>query len=542
MGAGSTMNTYTYLSTTSSHTLPLQTLSLTTFNALCKGRNNNLIQCKQQQQQQHNTQFNTLHCETTTMLHELRDSSRKRKRNRNIRSQFNMKPLYDLTNEDDNALQTSGKELLNTNDHTTGGIGGCVVHGSNDIGKEINIVNGDEFSICSGRTPLHKDTCDTGFIIRHNIIQSSPNLKSVYDLFLTSQVMFKKKQMSCQLKKRPMILNIHKYCAKVLNGNKDKDSKINDALALNISIDHVPQCQYNNNSGDNSNSGDSGVIIHQQHINNIHHHHQSPRLHIHTKTQTQFSSNNYTSSISNALLFNYNNINNNNNNNSNNTINSSINNTSNTTLTSNLKSIQHELSTQITTLYRFAKSHDSISNLTEIFPSIVIYQSKLYSTFKDLTQSNTHILYSSYLNKMLTQMNCKFPSSSSQVKYSPKYCIVTKHEFAYYTSKEKLIMLGKPILSIPLKHITKVSTITTNNKIHLLLFFKSNNNITLKNSSFENKYKKEESYFLFTGSERALTTTTAATGVDSKNIIMDKEICKWFLILNYLLLLSTTTK
>ena len=532
MGAGSTMNNYTYLCSTSSHVLPLPTLS-TTFNSLCKGRNNNLIQCKCKQQ--HNTQFNTLQCESTTMIHELRDSSRKRKRNRNIRSQFNMKPLYNLTNEDNNALQTSGKELLNTNDHTTGGIAGCVVHGSSDVGKEINIVNEDE------RTPLHKDTCDTRFIIRHNIIQSSPNLKSVYDLFLSSQVTYKKKQMSCQLKKRPMILNIHKYCAKVLNGgNKDKESNINDALALNISIDHVPQCQYNkNNSGDNSNSGDSNsnsnIIVHQQHTNNIH---QSPGLHTQTQTQTQFSSNNYTSSISNALLFNYNN-------NSNNTINSSINNTSNTTLTSNLKSIQHELSTQITTLYRFAKSHESISNINEIFPSIDIYQSKLYSTFKDLTQSNTHILYSSYLNKMLTQMNCKFPSSSSQVKYSPKYCIVTKHEFAYYTSKEKLIMLGKPILSIPLKHITKVSTITTNNKIHLLLFFKSNNNPTLKNSSFENKYKKGESYFLFTGSERALTTTTSAIGVDNtKNIIMDKEICKWFLILNYLLLLllSTNTK
>lgn len=520
MGAGSTMNNYTYSSSTSSPILALPPLS-TTFNSLCKGRNNKLIQCKQQQQ--HNTQFNTLHCETTTMIHELRDSSRKRKRNRNIRSQFNMKPLYNLTNEDNNALQTSGKELLNTNDHTTGGIGGCVVHGSSDVGKEINIVNEDE------RTPLHKDTCDTRFIIRHNIIQSSPNLKSVYDLFLSSQVTYKKKQMSCQLKKRPMILNIHKYCAKVLNGgNKDKESNINDALTLNISIDHVPQCQYNNNnSGNNSNSGNnnsnSNIIVHQQ------------------QTQTQFNSNNnYTSSISNALLFNYNNINNINN--SNNTINSSINNTSNTTLTSNLKSIQHELSTQITTLYRFAKSHDSISNINEIFPSIDIYQSKLYSTFKDLIQSNTHILYSSYLNKMLTQMNCKFPSSSSQVKYSPKYCIVTKHEFAYYTSKEKLIMLGKPILSIPLKHITKVSTVTTNNKIHLLLFFKSNNNPTLKNSSFENKYKKGESYFLFTGSERALTTTTAATSVDMKNIIMDKEICKWFLILNYLLLLSTNTK
>lgn len=525
MGAGSTMNTYTYLSSTSS---PLQ--SLTTLNALYKGRNNNLIQYKQHQQQ-----FNTLHCETTTMIHELRDSSRKRKRNRNIRSQFNMKPLYDLTNEDDNALQTSGKELLNTNDHTTGGIGGCVVHGGSDVGKEINIVNGDdEFSICSGRTPLHKDTYDTRFIIRHNIIQSSPNLKSVYDLFLTSQVMFKKKQMSCQLKKRPMVLNIHKYCAKVLNGNKEKDRKINDALALNISIDHVPQ------SGDNSNSGDSGVIIHQQHTNNnVHQSHTTTGLHTQTQTQTQtqFSSNNYTSSISNALLFNYNNINN-----SNNTINSSITNSSNTTLTSNLKSIQHELSTQITTLYRFAKSHDSISNLTEIFPSIDISQTKLYSTFKDLTQSNTHILYSSYLNKMLTQMNSKFPSSSSQVKYSPKYCIITKHEFAYYTSKEKVIMLGKPILSIPLKHITKVSTVTTNNKIHLLLFFKSNNNSIVKNSSFENKYKKGESYFLFTGSERGLTAATGAIGVDTKNMIMDKEICKWFLILNYLLLLSTNTK
>ena len=529
MGAGSTVTNCNYSMYTSSisHTPP----SSTTFKALCKGRNNerfNLIQCKQ-----YNTQlkpisaYDMFHCERTTMIHELRDSSHKRKRNRNFRSHFNMKPLTDLTNED-NPLQSSGKELLNTNDHTTGGLGGgCFVHNS-DVGKEINIVNGDEFSICSERTPLHKDTCDTRFIIRHNIIQSSPNLKSVYDLFLSTQVIPKKKQMSCQLKKRPMVLNIHKYCSAFLNSNKDNSNKINDALALNISIDHVPQYQHNNNNSVDNSNNSNNIIVHQ-HNNNTHHHQQHHQLQshttgMHTQTQTQFSSN-YNSSISNAMLFNYNN----------NTINSSINNISNITLSSNLKSIQHELSAQIATVYRLAKTRDSISSLDELTLTD-IYQSKLFSAFKELSQASTHIIYSSYLNKMLNQMSSKFPSSSSQVKYSPKYCIVTKHEFAYYTSKEKLIMLGKPIISIPLKHLTKVSTITTNNKIHLLLFFKSNNNATLKKSSFENNYKKGESYFLFSGSERGLNISST---IDTKSTLMDKEICKWFLILNYLLLLTT---
>ena len=518
MGAGSTMTNCNYAIYTSSisHSPPASVNPKTLF----KGRNNvsfNFIQCKQ-----YNTQLKTIapydmfHCERTTMIRELRDSSRKRKRNRNFRTHFNMKPLDDLTNED-NPLQSSGKELLNTNDHTTGGLGGGLVHNS-DVGKEINVVNGDdEFSMSSERTPLHKDTCDTRFIIRHNIIQSSPNLKSVYDLFLSAQITPKKKQMSCQLKKRPTILNIHKYCSVYLNSHKDN----NDALALNISIDHVPQYQHNNNNnnGDSSNSNSNNIVVHQHNNNNTNNtqHHQSHTTAVQTQTQTQFSSN-YHSSI----LFNYNN----------NTINSSINNISSTTLSSNLKSIQHELSAQITAVYRLAKTRDSISSLDEL-STIEVHQSKLYSTFKELAQASTHIIYSSYLNKMLSQMNSKFPSSSSQVKYSPKYCIVTKHEFAYYASKEKVIMLGKPVISIPLKHITKVITLHTNSKIHLLLFFKSNSP-SLKQSSFENQYKRGEGYFLLSGSERGLSGNA-----DIKNTLMDKEICKWFLILNYLLL---TTK
>jgi hypothetical protein len=89
------------------------------------------------------------------------------------------------------------------------------------------------------------------------------------------------------------------------------------------------------------------------------------------------------------------------------------------------------------------------SNITSIIPE-----------FKILNCSDNEILFHSELKKLINQ---EIKSYSSQL-YSARFCSITKKEFIYYKSKEQFITMQKPLCSIPLSQISKVSLIKYNPK------------------------------------------------------------------------------
>ena len=438
--------------------------------------------------------INDLESEEHNIFSNVKQPTKSRKRNnRNIIDKFKTNDIYNGTKD--------GITLLNTNDFTTTG-GGMLFHNTG-VYKETDDIECRNYTLynkesddeyVSKKILLHKDKLGDYFIHTPKIIQSSPNLKTIYEsIFPPFQ--YRRKQRSFHFKSSINLSNFIKHYS-ISNIDKSNSNNKNELLLLQISIDDSPKkykqakLNFNYNKTNNNNS--------------------KPRnyLHKHSKSKCLPTTNQIISD---------------NNNNNLNFIPCIFKDSIQINL--NSKTIQKEFINKITSLYNLAKNKNSISLVDEIQNEFQINKSS--SIYKELMSNNSHVIYSSYLNKMINEINASVPN---QTKYSYKFCTITKQQFSYYISKEKFIMLKKPIISLPITQIIKVSLINTNNKLHLLLFFESNN-LLIKKAAFKNTYNKNEGYFIFAGCEKDLFLSPKI-----KNVITDKEVCKWFLILNYLLL------
>ena len=120
--------------------------------------------------------------------------------------------------------------------------------------------------------------------------------------------------------------------------------------------------------------------------------------------------------------------------------------------------------------------------------------------------------------------------------YTEKYFAITKDYICYYSSKEKFVMLQRPLIKIPLKSIINYSLVkvTNNSKCadHLIIFVKiSGEFMYLKKSCFENEYNKNEGYFIFKQEDNKTKNNFDCCSDE----VEEDAVYKWFLILNYIL-------
>lgn len=95
-------------------------------------------------------------------------------------------------------------------------------------------------------------------------------------------------------------------------------------------------------------------------------------------------------------------------------------------------------------------------------------------------------------------------TSKNKVKYSSKFCVITKREFRSYVSKEKFIMLHKPTVKILLKEIKTVTLVVIEGEFKCNIFY------------FMMTFNKKDTYEVY-GSEN------------------EEIINKWVVVLNYMI-------
>ena len=147
------------------------------------------------------------------------------------------------------------------------------------------------------------------------------------------------------------------------------------------------------------------------------------------------------------------------------------------------------------------------------------------------------LLFISDLKKMIN-INAK-----ERVKYSDRFCMVTKDNFILYNSKENYITLKRPLAILPINQITRVVLFKLNplgiGYDHFYICFD-------KNSTTEIIYQQINTFFMNGG---ATIAEEGVEGEERKEISPPKEnevllmfksenselIKKWYVVLNYLI-------
>ena len=147
------------------------------------------------------------------------------------------------------------------------------------------------------------------------------------------------------------------------------------------------------------------------------------------------------------------------------------------------------------------------------------------------------LLFISDLKKMIN-INAK-----ERVKYSDRFCMVTKDNFILYNSKENYVTLKRPLAILPINQITRVVLFKLNplgiGYDHFYICFD-------KNSTTEIIYQQINTFFMNGG---ATVAEEGVEGEERKEISPPKEnevllmfksenselIKKWYVVLNYLI-------
>ena len=169
------------------------------------------------------------------------------------------------------------------------------------------------------------------------------------------------------------------------------------------------------------------------------------------------------------------------------------------------------------------------SPVKNIFPNIfsIIPQKLLMNC------DSSELLFLSELKKMIN-INAK-----ERVKYSDRFCMVTKENFIIYNSKENYITLKRPLAILPINQISRVVLFKLNPKArgydHFYICFEKNKNTELIfsqiNTFFMNAMTEDENE----NKENGINENEALIMFKSESSDLIK---KWYVVLEYLINLS----